>query len=352
MRIATPRAIAFLISAIAIAITGLLGLYVYSAGQELNSLATLGAFIVAFLVVFFSAQYFITRFIFEKINPIYKTIQSLNVPDKRHKRSFENKDIISEVNREVIEWADIKSKEIDRLKELESYRKEFLGNVSHELKTPIFNIQGYILTLLDGALNDPTINKKYLERTEKSINRLISIVEDLESISKLESKVLKLVMEKIDIVQLVTEVFDSQEIRARNRGITLAFEEEYDDPIWVVADRKRVFQALTNLVANSINYGKEGGRTKVSIMDMNENILIEVNDNGIGIAKQDIPRVFERFYRVDKSRSREQGGTGLGLAIVKHIIEAHNQSISVRSSLNEGTSFLFTLKRYKSEKTF
>jgi two-component system phosphate regulon sensor histidine kinase PhoR len=352
MKIGSPRAIAFLISIIATAITGFVVLFVFKAGLGLNSLAILGAILVVFLLIFISSQYLITRFIFEKINPIYKTIQNLNMPDKRYKRSFESKDIITEVNREVIEWADTKSREIDRLKELESYRKEFLGNVSHELKTPIFNIQGYILTLLDGALNDPSINKKYLERTEKSINRLISIVEDLESISKLESKVLKLVMEKTNIVQLVAEVFDSQEIRARNRGISLEFEEEYDAPIWVLADRKRIFQAITNLVANSINYGKEGGITKVSFMDMNENVLVEVNDNGIGIPKQDIPRVFERFYRVDKSRSREQGGTGLGLAIVKHIIEAHNQSINVRSSLNEGTSFLFTLKRYKPEKNF
>lgn len=351
MKIATPRAISMLIAAIATSLAALFGFTVFRTGTLPNSLAILGAIGAVFLAVFFSSQYLITHFIYEKINPIYKTIQNLNVPDKRHLRSLEGKDLISEVNREVIEWADTKSKEINRLKELESYRKEFLGNVSHELKTPIFNIQGYILTLLDGALNDPSINKKYLERTEKSINRLISIVEDLESISKLESKVLKLVMEKTNIVQLVSEVFESQEIRARDRGIKLVFEEDYEDPIWVLADRKRVFQALTNLVTNSINYGKEGGRTKISFMDMNENVLIEVNDNGIGIPKQDIPRVFERFYRVDKSRSREQGGTGLGLAIVKHIIEAHNQSISVRSSLNEGTSFVFTLKKYKPDKS-
>jgi two-component system phosphate regulon sensor histidine kinase PhoR len=293
----------------------------------------------------------IARFIFEKINPIYKTIQNLKIPEEQLRKDLESKDIISEVNREVLEWANTKSKEINKLKELESYRKEFLGNVSHELKTPIFNIQGYVLTLLDGALNDPTINKKYLERTEKSINRLISIVEDLESISKLESKVLKLVLEKVNIVQLVTEAFDSQEMRARKRGIKLVFDQEYDDPIWVIADKKRIFQALTNLVVNSINYGKDGGRTKVSFMDMNENVLVEVNDNGIGIPKQDIKRVFERFYRVDKSRSREQGGTGLGLAIVKHIVEAHNQTINVSSSLNEGTSFVFTLKKHRPEKS-
>lgn len=222
--------------------------------------------------------------------------------------------------------------------------------MSHELKTPIFNIQGYVLTLLDGALQDPSINRKYLERTEKSINRLISIVEDLESISKLESNAIKLNLDRFNLVQLITEVFEAHEIRAKNRGIKLEFEEEYDEPFWVEADKKRMYQAIANLVTNSINYGKEGGRTKVSIMDMNENYLVEVNDNGIGIAKQDIPRLFERFYRVEKSRSREQGGTGLGLAIVKHIIEAHQQTINVRSSVNEGTSFVFTIKKYAPRK--
>ena len=289
----------------------------------------------------------IVRFIYEKINPIYKTIQNLSIPEKQLKKELQRRDVISDVNREVAEWAETKSQEIDKLKQMENYRKEFLGNVSHELKTPIFNIQGYVLTLLDGALHDPSINKKYLERTEKSINRLISIVEDLESISKLESKVLKLDLEKVNIVQLVGEVFEAQEIRAKDRNIRLAFNKDYDSPIWVLADKKRVFQALTNLVVNSINYGKEGGRTKVSFMDMNENILIEVNDNGMGIPSSDIPRIFERFYRVDKSRSRDQGGTGLGLAIVKHIVEAHNQTINVRSNLNEGTSFVFTLKKYR-----
>jgi len=306
--------------------------------------------IAVFGVMFMVSKHLLNKFIFEKINPVYKTIQDLNVSSKQLKRDLENKDILSEVNREVQQWAKKKILEIDKLKQLEDYRKEFLGNVSHELKTPIFNIQGYVLTLLDGALQDPSINRKYLERTEKSINRLISIVEDLESISKLESNAIKLNLDRFNLVQLITEVFEAHEIRAKNRGIKLEFEEEYDEPFWVEADKKRMYQAIANLVTNSINYGKEGGRTKVSIMDMNENYLVEVNDNGIGIAKQDIPRLFERFYRVEKSRSREQGGTGLGLAIVKHIIEAHKQTINVRSSVNEGTSFVFTIKKYAPRK--
>jgi two-component system phosphate regulon sensor histidine kinase PhoR len=351
MKTASPKVMPYIISLIAAVVTGFVVVFVPEIPTTSDVLIVLGVMLTVFVLMFFVVQYLIARFIFEKINPIYKTIQNLKIPEEQLRKDLESKDIISEVNREVLEWANTKSKEINKLKELESYRKEFLGNVSHELKTPIFNIQGYVLTLLDGALNDPTINKKYLERTEKSINRLISIVEDLESISKLESKVLKLVLEKVNIVQLVTEAFDSQEMRARKRGIKLVFDQEYDDPIWVIADKKRIFQALTNLVVNSINYGKDGGRTKVSFMDMNENVLVEVNDNGIGIPKQDIKRVFERFYRVDKSRSREQGGTGLGLAIVKHIVEAHNQTINVSSSLNEGTSFVFTLKKHRPEKS-
>ncbi|MFP4556815.1 MAG: sensor histidine kinase [Bacteroidales bacterium] len=347
MRVPSPRALATILSMLATALVGMIYILLPKVDTGISSWAILLGIAGIFTAFYFAALFLIRQFIFHKINPIYKTIHNLNVTENELKSQMHQKDIIGEVNQEVLSWANKKSKEIDKLKELESYRKEFLGNVSHELKTPIFNIQGYILTLLDGALDDPTINKKYLERTEKSINRLISIVEDLESISKLESKVLKLNTERMNIVQLVNEVFEAQEVRTKERNIKLKFDRNYEKPIWVLADKKRIYQALTNLIVNSINYGRENGETRVSFMDMNENILVEINDNGIGIPKEDIPRVFERFYRVDKSRSREQGGTGLGLAIVKHIIEAHNQSINVRSSLNEGTSFVFTLKRYR-----
>ena len=350
MALTSPKTMAVPIALIASVASGVVAFIVSSGFSQTALWVVLLSMVVEFFIMYFAVKHLLTRFIFEKINPIYKTIHSLNVPEKKLREEIESKDIIGDVNREVIQWAKTKSQEIDKLKELEAYRKEFLGNVSHELKTPIFNIQGYVLTLLDGALTDPTINRKYLERTEKSINRLISIVEDLESISKLEAKVLKLSLEKTNIVQLVAEVFEAQEIKARAKNIRLFFDKEYERPIWVMADKKRIYQALTNLVVNSINYGKEGGRTKVSFMDMNESVLVEINDNGIGISKEDIPRVFERFYRVDKSRSREQGGTGLGLAIVKHIIEAHNQAINVKSSLNEGTSFVFMLKKFHVEK--
>jgi two-component system, OmpR family, phosphate regulon sensor histidine kinase PhoR len=297
-----------------------------------------------FLSVYFIVYYTLTNFIFKRIQPIYKTIHEYTLTQKEFKKQLD-KDIISHVNREVEDWAENKTKEIKKLKQLEKYRKQFLGNVMHELKTPIFNIQGYILTLLDGGLEDPSINRLYLQRTEKSINRMILIVEDLESISRLESGEMKLDIEKFDIVKLVEEVFEMHEMRAKQKSIKLSITETYNKSIKVIADRKRMLDVLNNLIINSINYGRKNGKTTVSFMDMGDNILIDVSDNGIGITEKDLPRIFERFYRTDKSRSRDQGGTGLGLAIVKHVLEAHGQTINVRSKLDKGSSFAFTLKK-------
>ncbi len=306
--------------------------------------------VMAALIFFFAVTYFIVystlnNFIFEKIQPIYKTIHDFTLTQKEIRRKMEQGDLISQINKDVEDWADKKTREIKKLKQLEKYRKDFVGNVSHELKTPIFNIQGYILTLLDGGLEDNSINRLYLERTEKSINRMISIVEDLESISRLESGEMKPEYSEFDIIKLVEEVYEGMELKARNKSIKLGFVTNYNKPIKVVADRKRILEVMNNLVVNSINYGRKGGKTTVSFMDMGQNILVDVTDNGIGISEKDIPRIFERFYRTDKSRSRDQGGTGLGLAIVKHIIEAHNQTINVRSKVEQGSSFVFTLKK-------
>jgi len=310
-------------------------------------LAVIFGILVIFISVYIVVYHMLNNFIFEKINPIYKTIHQKNIPEKDLKRDLEEKDVISEVNDEVVSWAKNKTREIAQLKQMARYRKEFLGNVSHELKTPIFTIQGYVLTLLDGAIDDPEINKKYLKKAEKSINRLIYIVEDLEAITKFESGELTLDYETFDIVSLMKDVFETQELKAKENGIRLIFDSKYDKPVKVYADKERIFQLASNLIVNSINYGQRNGRTTVSFMDMGDNILIEVTDNGLGIEQKDIPRIFERFYRVDKSRSREQGGTGLGLAIVKHVIEAHNQTINVRSTPGKGTSFAFTLSKAK-----
>jgi two-component system phosphate regulon sensor histidine kinase PhoR len=296
------------------------------------------------VIVFFLILFFLNSFIIEKINPLYKTIHNTS-RSRKDLRNFKEGDILSDVKNDVENWAKDKTKEIDQLKQLEKYRREFLGNVSHELKTPIFNIQGYILTLLDGGLDDPSINRMYLERTERSINRMINIVEDLESISRLESGELKLDFEDFDIVGLVADVFEMQEMLANKYQVKLETGANSDKPIKVMADKKRITEVLNNLIVNSIKYGRKNGKTIVSFYDIGDQILIEVNDTGIGISEKDIPRIFERFYRTDKSRSRDQGGTGLGLSIVKHIIEAHDQTINVQSKLGEGSRFTFSLNK-------
>ena len=308
-------------------------------------LMIIASIVIAFIIAFFLIYYAVNNFIFGKINPIYKTIENIPITKDELRKKLEGKDVIQEVNRMVINYTQNRAKKIKKLRKMEKYRKEFLGNVSHELKTPIFNIQGYILTLLDGGLEDPEINREYLERTEKSINRMVSIIEDLESITKLETGKLALEWEDFDIVQLVKYVYELQDsIRARF-NIDFAFDRSYDKPIVVAGDKKRITEVLNNLIVNSIFYGNKGGKTTISFAEMGENILVDVTDNGLGLEEDEIPRIFERFYRTDKSRSRDRGGTGLGLSIVKHIIEAHNQTITVRSEPGSGSSFSFTLKK-------
>jgi len=304
--------------------------------------------VVFFLVSFYSILFVVNRYILDKIRPVYKAIKDMPLSGKKmEEKHADSANLLTNVKSEVEEWARTQMKEIERLKELERYRKEFVGNVSHELKTPIFNIQGYILTLLEGGIEDDKINMLYLKRTEKSIDRMISIVEDLESITKLESGELTLKMISFDIVKTVKEVLEMEQWQADEWHISLEIINKPSKPIYVKADRNRILEVLTNLVVNAIKYGKKGGFVHVSFHDLDENIMVEITDNGIGIEKKNLPRVFERFYRVDKSRSREQGGTGLGLSIVKHIIEAHNQSINVRSVVDQGTTFNFTLEKAK-----
>jgi two-component system phosphate regulon sensor histidine kinase PhoR len=304
--------------------------------------------IIIALVSYFTFSIVLKRYIDDRIKLVYKTIHNL-------KRSKDEKtisvnlsdDLIAAANMEVMEWADKRKDEIDRLKNLETYRREFLGNVSHELKTPIFNIQGYILTLLDGAIDDPNVNKDYLQKSEKNIERMINIVTDLEIISQLESGNIKLEFTKFDLIYLTKEVFELLEIKAREKRINLVFHDGLpkDIQVMVYADRERIKQVLINLLENSIKYGIEGGRTKVSYYDMFDNVLVEVSDNGIGISAEHVPRLFERFYRVDKSRSRNIGGSGLGLAIVKHIMESHQQTVNVRSAPGIGSTFSITLNK-------
>lgn len=303
--------------------------------------------IVFFGVAYVAILYIIKKYIIDRIKPLYNTIRDLPLSGKKMEEKLDSNSLLLNVKYEVEEWAKSQLKEIERLKELEKYRKDFVGNVSHELKTPIFNIQGYVLTLLEGGLEDPKINKLYLKRTEKSIDRMVSIVEDLESITKLESGELQLNMTRFDIVKTVEEVIEMEQWQASESQITVQIINKPDRPIFVRADKKRILEVVTNLIVNGVKYGKENGYVNISFHDLEDNIIVEVADNGIGIDKKDLRRIFERFFRVDKSRSREQGGTGLGLSIVKHIIEAHNQSINVRSVLDQGTTFNFTLEKQK-----
>jgi len=302
-------------------------------------------FIFSFLLYYYALEYFI----YKKIKLIYKTIHSLKTQryDARIGNFNWQSDPIADINKEVIKWAMDQNRQMEELKQLADFRKEFLGNVSHELKTPIFNIQGYIHTLIDGALNDPEVNVRFLTKAAKSADRLSDLVADLLAISQLESGELVMEYEKFDINSLVKDVYEQLEVRARERGISLQIKDGCNKPFYVYADKYRIRQVLVNLVGNGIKYGNDNGTVLASYYDMDEQILVEIADNGDGIAQEHLPRIFERFYRVDKSRSRESGpgGTGLGLAIVKHIIEAHKQTINVRSKMNEGTTFGFTLEK-------
>lgn len=254
-------------------------------------------------------------------------------------------DVLKKAAKETLIWDSERQNEIAKLKEQEAFRREFLGNLAHELKTPVFSIQGYVLTLLEGGLEDENVNRKFLERASKATDRIATILEDLDQITKIESNRFELDETRFDIVELSKEVMESLEIPSKEKGISLNFNKSYD-PIYVNADRSRIAQVLTNLLANSINYGNNEGKTVVRFYAMDDVVMVEVSDNGPGISETDLSRLFERFYRVEQSRNRNEGGSGLGLAIVKHIIETqHKQTINVRSTVGVGSTFSFTLQK-------
>ena len=298
--------------------------------------------LILFVFSFFVLQYRVERFIYRRVKKIYDDVSLLE------NATFRNQPVTTDMatlTKEVQKFARDKKLEIETLKIREEYRREFLGNVSHELKTPLFTVQGYLLTLLDGAMDDKNIRKKYLQRAEKGVERLIYIVKDLDMITKLETGDINLELTEFNIVEVIQNVFELLEMRATKKNISLTFDSNYKS-IKVIADQEKIQQVVTNLVMNSIKYGKQGGTTEVSIEDLvNNKIIIRVTDNGEGIEKQHIPRLFERFYRVDKSGARSEGGSGLGLAIVKHIIEGHNEKIYVESQYGIGSEFSFTLEK-------
>jgi len=305
-------------------------------------------FLIIWFCSFLIINYSLDRYFYQNIRSIYHNILQLRSGSSGFiPRKLRDHEIIPEIEKILIDWEQEKREEIVRLKEMEVFRKEFLGNVSHELKTPIFTIQGYIHTLLDGGIEDMEVNMLYLQRASKGIERLISIVDDLEVISRLEGGDQMLEPRTFEIVDLALEVIESLEFRTKDKDIKLMLRDPEKSRNYVVADKDLIRQVLVNLLVNSIKYGKEHGVTCIEFQDQGEFITVSVVDDGIGIEKQHLPRLFERFYRVDKSRSRDQGGTGLGLAIVKHIIEAHGERINVDSTPGKGSTFMFTLKKSK-----
>ncbi len=301
--------------------------------------------LASFSVFFFSVfiiQYRSELFIYQRVKKIYDDVSLLDSAVLRSQ--FITTDMAT-LEREVKKYAISKKIELENLKVREEYRREFMGNVSHELKTPLFTVQGYIDTLMDGV-KDKSLREKYLERAQKGVERLVYIVQDLDMISKLEMGEVKLQYTNFNVVTLVQSVFDMLEMQADKKNIILMFDSKYSKPIRVHADQEKIQQVLINLVMNSIKYGKENGTTEIAIEDFIKNkVIIRITDNGEGIDASNLSRIFERFYRVDKSGSRNEGGSGLGLSIVKHIIEHHNEKIYVESKLGKGSVFSFTLEK-------
>ena len=305
-------------------------------------------FTAIFTLLFFSfsflvLQYRVENFIYKRIQKIYKSVSILDETVLRNRPiTTDMRSLMEEVNK----VAKAKKTEIELLKVREEYRREFIGNVAHELKTPLFTVQGYLSTIVEGNIKDKELRKKYLLRAENGVERLIEIVNDLDMITKLESSELQLNLATFDVIALIQEVFDMLEMKADSRDIVLLFDKDHYRPTFVKADREKIRQVFANLIDNSIKYGKENGTTEVSIENLtSDRILVRIYDDGPGIEEKHLKRLFERFYRIDTHRSRDIGGSGLGLAIVKHIIEAHNDHIYVDSALGKGSEFSFTLEK-------
>ncbi len=308
------------------------------------------SFIIIFSGVYGLILFMVQQFIYRKIKLIYKLIYQTKASKREefYYKNFLPQKSIDEVRIDVENWGLQKKEEIEILQQNEAYRKEFLQNLSHELKTPIFAIQGYVDTLINGALENPAVNKKFLASTSRNIDRLVNLVDDLDEISKLEAGEQLLYTENFVIQELVKEVYDSLALKAEEKQIKLLIKKGCEVPLMVNADKNKMRQVFINLVDNAIKYGKQNGIVEASAYRIDgKNILIEISDDGFGIGEEHTGRIFERFYRTDTARSRRVGGSGLGLAICKHIIEAHGQAIHVRSTLDVGTTFGFTLHAKK-----
>tara|TARA_B110000967_G_scaffold76339_1_gene78967 strand:- start:256 stop:1242 length:987 start_codon:yes stop_codon:yes gene_type:complete len=312
-------------------------------GKYLGLITILIYIITLFVISFFIIQYRAEHFIYRRLKKLYKQVSILNVNDLKRDSATTDIDELSKSMQKFIEG---KRLEIKNLTERDSFRRDFLGNVAHELKTPLFTVQGYILTLMEGAVNDKQIRMKYLDRANKGVERLVAVIKDLDMIAKLENEGAKLNIEVFNLLALIQNVFDLFEMKAKKRNISLKFDKIYEFPVFVKGDIEKIEQVLINLIVNSIKYGKPNGTTFVAVDIYNDKkFILKVIDNGEGIKKEHLPRLFERFYRVDQSRSRDQGGSGLGLSIVKHIVEAHDENMLLKSTYGEGSEFSFTMEK-------
>lgn len=293
--------------------------------------------IVSWVVISLTSYFVFRVYIKNQFKKIYASIDQV----------FENNENYGETTQEKIEnWITARSKEVKELKTTEAYRREFFGNLAHELKTPVFSVEGYILTLLEGGLEDENINRKFLKKAAKGVDRITKVIQDMDTITKIESGALKLDFKKIALFDLIKNVISELEDLAETKNITIDLTKPNVMEINILGDKLKLEQVFTNLIANSIYYGNQNGKTDIVIKEVKNKVEILVKDNGIGIPKNHLPRLFERFYRVEKSRNRNKGGSGIGLAIVKHIIEAHNHTISVDSQTGVGTSFTFSLDKF------
>ncbi len=339
----SPRLIALLLACLISALTLAFLTFVEGVTSTMLFVVGISSFVISFFLVFYAIE----LLVFREVTKMYKTIHKLKIRDFNISRKsiIKNTNPFKKLNDEIFVYVARKQKEIDELKRLEIFRREFLADVSHELKTPIFAAQGFIHTLIDGAVDDERVRDKFLSKAAKSLDGLDALVKDLVALSQLETGEVKMNFERVDLAHVTQEVFEQLEKIAHGKQTSLQVKSSLPGPVWVKADSQRIIQVMTNLIENAVKYGNENGRVLVSLDDDKKFIIISIRDDGPGIPPEHLSRIFERFYRVEKSRSKDRGGTGLGLAIVKHILNAHKTKISVMSKVEKGTTFRFKLER-------
>jgi len=344
MRTARPSILIFYGSLAFMLLSFLLTLLVHNSILPLSSNLIIAIPVLSGIFAYLVFYFLLKGFIQYRLSLIYRSIQIKQPENVTFVKSIDS--LMEDAEKNVAEWKENSTTEISKLKEQAAFRKEFLGNLAHELKTPVFSIQGYLLTLLDGGLEDPNVNRSFLERASKSTDRITGILEDLDQITRMETENLHLEIRSFDIIELLKESFETFELIAKEKNYQLLFEKTFTSK-YVQADRNKLGQVFTNLISNAISYGKENGTLVVSILDIDDHFLLEFKDNGPGIEPHHLSRLFERFYRVEKSRNRNEGGSGLGLAIAKHIVESHGQTIQVKSQVGIGTTFVITIEKSK-----